>query len=94
VAIGLAVIAGIVALADPIRRRVRRQLPVATVTVALSVVALVAAAGATWTVVDAGHKGAKATWQSVEDDDDDGGGDDTGGDDNSGDDNSGPGGGG
>ena len=44
------------------------------VTAVLVAVALVAGAGATWSVVDVGHSGAKATWSTVED----GGGDDDG----------------
>jgi hypothetical protein len=34
-------------------------------TAALAAVALVAAVGATWTIIDVGHSGAKAVWHAT-----------------------------
>jgi hypothetical protein len=46
-----------------------RRRPVSTarmVTAAVVAVSLVAGVGATWTIVDVGHSGAKATWNDVD----------------------------
>jgi uncharacterized membrane protein len=52
-------------LAVPTLRRRRPALPAKAVTTAVVAVALVAAAGATWSVVVVGHSGAKATWEDA-----------------------------
>jgi hypothetical protein len=54
--------------AVPALARRRPALPARTVTAVLVAVSLVVGAGATWTVVDVGHSGAKATWDEVGDD--------------------------
>ena len=51
--------------AVPVVARRRPTLSGRAVTAALVVVSLVAGAGATWTVVEVGHSGAKATWDEV-----------------------------
>jgi hypothetical protein len=56
--------------AIPLLSRRRRRLGAGTVTAAVVVISLVAGLGATWTVVDVGHSGAKATWNDVGGDDD------------------------
>ncbi len=62
-----------VVLAEPLRRRMARLTPtVATIT--LTVLGIVAAAGATASIVRAGHSGAEAVWTDndhLEDSDDD-----------------------
>ncbi len=63
-AIALTAIAGAVAVAGPARKRFT-QLPANAVTAVLIVAALVTGVGATWTVIDVGHSGAKATWHDV-----------------------------
>jgi hypothetical protein len=63
-AIGVSVVAVAVAAAA-LRPGARPRV----VTAVLVVVALVAGAGATWSVIDVGHSGAKATWSSVGDED-------------------------
>ena len=55
--------------AIPVLARRRPALTARTVTAAVVVVSLIAGAGATWTVVDVGHSGAKATWDDVTDED-------------------------
>lgn len=51
--------------AIPVLARRRRTLPARTVTAAPVAVSLLAGACATWTVVEIGHSGAKATWNDV-----------------------------
>lgn len=63
-AIGVVVAATAVA-AIPIVSRRRPSVPSRTVTAVVVAVSLVAGVGATWTVVDVGHSGAKATWDDV-----------------------------
>jgi hypothetical protein len=53
----------------PVLVRRRPALPARTATAAVVAVSLLAGAGATWTVVDVGHSGAKATWDDVGDGD-------------------------
>lgn len=65
-AIGEAVAAASVVVVPVLARR-RPSVRGTTVTAALVALALVAGAGATWTVVDVGHSGAKATWDDVGD---------------------------
>lgn len=68
-AIAVTVSAAAVA-AIPILTRRRPNLPARTVTAAVVAVSLIAGVGATWTVIDVGHSGAKATWNDVGDDGD------------------------
>ena len=56
----------------PMLVRRRPAWPARTVTAAVVAVSLLAGAGATWTVVDVGHSGAKATWDDVGDGGEDG----------------------
>jgi len=63
-AIALTVAAAAVTVVPLVVRR-RQTLPAKTVTAALVVAALITGAGATWTVADVGHSGAKATWDDV-----------------------------
>ncbi len=63
-AIALTVASALVVAAPELLAR-RPQLPGRAVTGAVLVLALVSAAGATYTVVDVGHSGAKATWNDV-----------------------------
>lgn len=63
-AIGVTVAAAAVA-AIPLATRRRPNLEAKTVTGVLVVLAVVSGVGATWTVVDVGHSGAKATWNDV-----------------------------
>jgi len=51
--------------AAPFVAKRRPTLPSRAVTATLVVLALVAGAGATWTVVEVGHSGAAATWDGV-----------------------------
>jgi hypothetical protein len=51
--------------AIPVLARRRRTLPARTVTAAVGAASLVAGAGATWTVIDVGKCGARATWDDV-----------------------------
>ena len=69
-AIALTVAAVAVAAAGPLSRRVGK-VPDRAVTIVLVLVASVTAVGATWTVVDVGHSGAKAAWSDVEDEEED-----------------------
>ena len=84
-AIGVAVSAAAVA-SLPLLARLRPELPARAVTIAVVAVSLVAGVGATWTVVEVGHSGAKATWNDVGDDGGDDGGDDDDDDDGDADD--------
>jgi uncharacterized membrane protein len=63
-AIGLTVVAAAVAAAAWLVRRYPRLSP-RTVTAALILAAAVAGVGSTWTIIDVGHSGAKATWSDV-----------------------------
>lgn len=74
-AIAVVVVAGAVTAAAFLRDRLT-QLPAVAVTAVLVVGALVAGIGATWTIIDAGHSGAKSVWNDTpperpDDDDDD-----------------------
>jgi hypothetical protein len=51
--------------AIPALSRRRPDLPARTVTAVVVAGSLVAGVGATWTIVDVGHSGAKATWDDV-----------------------------
>ena len=57
----MVVVAGAVVIEGPVRRRVP-NLPSKAITAVLVVAALVSSTGAAWTVSQAGHSGAKATW--------------------------------
>ena len=57
--------------ATPVLARRRPTISAKAVTTAVVLVSLIAGAGATWTVVEVGHSGAKATWSDVEADDED-----------------------
>ncbi|HEX4981183.1 MAG TPA: DUF2231 domain-containing protein [Ilumatobacteraceae bacterium] len=70
IAVSAVAVAVAVAVAQPLRRRFP-QLPANAVTAVLLAAAVVTAAGATWTVIDVGHSGAKATWEKLPADDDD-----------------------
>jgi predicted membrane protein DUF2231 len=50
----------------PYLERRRPDLPGRTITAVVLVASLVAGIGASWTVIDVGHSGAKATWDDVE----------------------------
>jgi hypothetical protein len=63
-AIAVLVASAAVAAAPFVNRRGSR-LSGRTLTAALLAVSIVAGAGATWTIVDVGHSGAKATWNDV-----------------------------
>ena len=78
-AIAVAVSAAVVTSVPLLTRR-RPTLSSRAVTVAVVAVSLVAGVGATWTVVEVGHSGAKATWDNVGDT----GGDEEGHDDDNG----------
>lgn len=51
--------------AIPVLTRRRPSISSRTVTAAAVAISLIAGVGATWTVVDVGHSGAKATWEDV-----------------------------
>ena len=63
-AIALTVVSAAVA-AIPLLARRRPTLPARTVTAVVVAASLVVGVGATWTVIDVGHSGAKATWDDV-----------------------------
>lgn len=63
-AIAVTVTAAAVTAAELLRRRFP-QLTATRVTAVLIVAAVITGAGATWTVVDVGHSGAKATWDDL-----------------------------
>lgn len=63
-AIAVAVAAAAVA-AIPVVMRRRPTLSTRAVTAVVVTVSLVAGVGATWTIIDVGHSGAKATWDAV-----------------------------
>jgi uncharacterized membrane protein YqjE len=64
-AIGVVVAAGAVAVTPAVLRRRPETSPRAATAVVV-VLSLIAGVGATWTVVDVGHSGAKATWEDAE----------------------------
>lgn len=66
-AIALTVAAAAVT-AIPLLSRRRPSVPARTVTAVVVTVSLLAGAGATWTIVEVGHSGAKATWDDVGED--------------------------
>ncbi len=63
-AIGVAVLSGAVLVAEPLARR-SPALRTKGVGIALTVLSIAAAAGATYTVVAVGHSGAKAAWDDL-----------------------------
>lgn len=67
-ALAVTMVAGALAVEPVLRSRLPR-LSARTTTAALVAVAVVAGVGATWTIVDVGHSGAKATWHEVATDD-------------------------
>lgn len=73
-AIGVAVAAAAVTAATFLRDRLTR-IPQGALTGVLVAIALVVGVGATWTIIDAGHSGARAVWEDTPpprpDDDDD-----------------------
>ncbi len=73
-AIGVAVVAAAVVASGPVHRRYPDLSP-KPVTAALVAAALITGVGATWAVGDAGHTGAKATWEDVSDEGGSGGAD-------------------
>ena len=67
-AIAVLVVSGAVVGADLVARRSPNGSPNGVpkaLTASLVAAALIAGAGATWTVIDVGHSGAKATWNDV-----------------------------
>jgi hypothetical protein len=60
------VVSGAVVAAGPLQRRMEDKVKPAVVTGVLSVAALVVGIGATATIIDVGHSGAKATWNEVQ----------------------------
>lgn len=58
-------VAAAVVVAAPLVTRRRPTIPGRAITATLLVVSLAAGIGATWTVIDVGHSGAKATWNDV-----------------------------
>ncbi len=60
------VVAAAAVTAIPVLERRRPTIPGRTITAVVVVLAVVAGAGATWTVIEVGHSGAKATWSDVE----------------------------
>ena len=69
-AIALTIVAGAVVVADQLRRRTSK-IPTTAITVTLLLAAGITATGATWTIVEVGHSGAKATWNDIPASDDD-----------------------
>lgn len=63
-AIAVTVAAAAVTAIPALARR-RPSVPPRTATAVVIAVSLVAGAGATWTIVEVGHSGAKATWDDV-----------------------------
>lgn len=59
-------VSGAVVAAGPLQRRLGEKVKPAVVTGVLTAGALVAGIGATATVIDVGHSGAKATWNDVQ----------------------------
>jgi hypothetical protein len=75
-ALAVTVVALAVAAIPFVERR-GPTIPGRAVTAAVLAVALVAGTGATWTIVDVGHSGAKATWNGVSDQDGEGDGEES-----------------
>jgi hypothetical protein len=69
-AIAVTIAAALVAAAPFVMRR-RPTIPGRAVTATLVVVSLACGVGATWTVIEVGHSGAKATWNDVGQEEDD-----------------------
>ena len=69
-AIAVVIVAGAVVLADRYRSRLA-TLPARAMTISLIVAAVITGVGATWTVAEVGHSGAKATWRDVAPSDED-----------------------
>jgi hypothetical protein len=67
-AVGVSVAAAAVTAVSVLSKR-RPALSGRAVTAAVVVVGLIAGVGAMWTIVEVGHSGAKATWDSVGDND-------------------------
>ena len=63
-AIAVVVVAGAVVAADRYRSRLA-TLPARATTITLIAAAVITGVGATWTVAEVGHSGAKATWHDV-----------------------------
>jgi hypothetical protein len=63
-AIAVVVVAAAVLLADRFQSRLA-QIPSRAATITLIVAAVITGVGATWTVAEVGHSGAKATWHNV-----------------------------
>ena len=63
-ALGVTIVAGAVTAADRLKQR-RPELSASRATAVLAIAALITCAGATWTVIDVGHSGAKATWSNL-----------------------------
>lgn len=63
-ALAVTVAAAAVAATPALARR-RPSVPARTVTAVVVAISLLAGAGATWTIVEVGHSGAKATWDDV-----------------------------
>ena len=63
-AIAVVVVAGTVLVADRYRSRLAK-IPTRAITITLVVAAMITGVGATWTVAEVGHSGAKATWHDV-----------------------------
>lgn len=63
-AIGVAVAAAVITAVPVLMRRRPDTSPGAVTAVAVAL-SLIAGVGATWTVVDVGHSGAKATWSDI-----------------------------
>ena len=63
-AIAVVVVAGAVVAVERYRSRLA-TIPTRAATITLIVAALITGIGATWTVAEVGHSGAKATWHDV-----------------------------
>ncbi len=63
-AVAVTVVAGAITGATAFRRRIPKNSSGA-LTAGLVVAAVIVSAGATWTVIDVGHSGAKATWDDL-----------------------------
>jgi hypothetical protein len=63
-AVAVTILAAAVVAAGPVQRR-KPDLSAKTVTTVLLVAAVISATGAIWTVAEAGHTGAKATWGNL-----------------------------
>jgi hypothetical protein len=63
-AVAVTVVAAAIVAVDRYRARLP-SIPTRAITIALVSAALVTGAGATWTIAEVGHSGAKATWHDV-----------------------------